>query len=44
MTPADILLREDFDSWAKKYPDRFEAIYVLDKPDEKWAGELDTTK
>lgn len=35
---ADILLREEFDALKKKYPDTFDVVYVLDKPDGKWQG------
>lgn len=34
----DILLREDLDTLAKRYPKTFEVVYVLDKPQEDWTG------
>ncbi len=38
VTPADILLREDFNSLKKKYPHRFDVVYVVDKADGNWPG------
>ncbi|CAL1693867.1 unnamed protein product [Somion occarium] len=38
MTPKDILLKEEFDSLKKKYPDTFNVIYIVDKPDSEWKG------
>ena len=38
LTPVDILLKEEFDEWAKKYPKTFKVIYAVDKPDDKWKG------
>jgi len=38
VTPADILLREDFDALKAKHPDRFEVVYVVDKGDSNWKG------
>ena len=37
-TPGDILLRDEFDALAKKYPDTLKLIYALDKPEAGWAG------
>ncbi|KAI0686825.1 ferredoxin reductase-like C-terminal NADP-linked domain-containing protein [Cytidiella melzeri] len=38
VTPADILLKEEFDSLKAKYPEKFEVVYVLDKPEGDWKG------
>lgn len=38
VTEADILLREEFDEWKKKYPNKFDVVYVLDKPPKGWTG------
>lgn len=38
VTPKDILLREEFDSLKAKYPDTFDVVYTLDKPDANWNG------
>ena len=38
MTEQDILLREEFDALKKKYPKKFDVVYVLDKPSETWTG------
>jgi cytochrome-b5 reductase len=35
-TEADILLREELDGWARKFPQRFKVWYVLDKPSQDW--------
>jgi cytochrome-b5 reductase len=40
VTEADILLREEIDVLKKKYPDTFDVVYILDKADDKWKGEL----
>ena len=40
VTEADILLHEEFDALQKKYPDTFDVVYVLDKPDKKWQGKM----
>lgn len=37
-TQADILLRDDFDEFSRKYPDQFEIVHVLACPDEQWTG------
>ncbi|KZS93256.1 cytochrome-b5 reductase [Sistotremastrum niveocremeum HHB9708] len=37
-TEADILLREEFDSMKKKYPDTFDVVYVVTKPEKPWKG------
>jgi cytochrome-b5 reductase len=38
VTPADILLREEFDTLKAKHPDRFDVLYVVDKGDKSWKG------
>ena len=38
VTEKDILLKEQFDEWEKKYPNTFKAVYTLDKPSEGWKG------
>ena len=40
VTPTDILLREDFDSLKKQYPNRLDVVYVVDKADGNWTGAL----
>ncbi|XP_061975117.1 NADH--cytochrome b5 reductase 1-like isoform X2 [Populus nigra] len=37
-TFEDILLKEDLDDFARKFPDRFKVYYVLSKPPEAWTG------
>ncbi|KAI9256619.1 hypothetical protein BDA99DRAFT_547895 [Phascolomyces articulosus] len=37
-TENDILLREELDAYAKKYPDRFKVVYGLDRPPSGWDG------
>lgn len=37
-TPDDILCREDLESWASKYPDRFKLYYTVDRAAEDWTG------
>lgn len=34
----DILLREQLDALKSKHPNRFDVVYVIDKPSEKWTG------
>ncbi|KAH7108291.1 ferredoxin reductase-like protein [Auriculariales sp. MPI-PUGE-AT-0066] len=34
----DILLRETFDGWKRKYPNTFDVVYTLDKPPQGWTG------
>ncbi|KAF8311811.1 uncharacterized protein EI90DRAFT_3095318, partial [Cantharellus anzutake] len=36
VSPADILLREDLDSFKKQHPDRFNVVYVVDKAEGNW--------
>lgn len=38
VTEQDILLRETFDAWKKQFPDKFDVVYVLDKPPKNWSG------
>jgi cytochrome-b5 reductase len=38
VTPEDILLKEELDSMAEEYPDRFKIFYVLNQPPEIWNG------
>ena len=33
VSEKDILLREEFDHWAKKYPDNLKVVYYVDKGD-----------
>ncbi|XP_011046470.1 PREDICTED: NADH--cytochrome b5 reductase 1-like isoform X2 [Populus euphratica] len=37
-TFEDILLKEDLDDFASKFPDRFKVYYVLSQPPEAWTG------
>jgi len=34
----DILLREELDALRKQHPDKFEVVYLLDKPEKDWTG------
>ncbi|CAN6443096.1 unnamed protein product [Victoria cruziana] len=38
VTYEDILLKEELDSLASSYPDRFQVYYVLNQPPETWNG------
>ncbi|CAK5264464.1 unnamed protein product [Mycena citricolor] len=38
VTEEDILLRENLDALAKKYPQNLEVVYLLDKPAPEWKG------
>ncbi|KAF8215790.1 ferredoxin reductase-like protein, partial [Mycena galopus ATCC 62051] len=38
VTEEDILMREDLDALAKKYPNTLEVVYLLDKPKPDWKG------
>ena len=40
ITPTDILLHQDIDQFKKTYPDRFDVVYVVSKPDGGWTGEF----
>ena len=38
VTEDDILLKDELDDLAKRYPETFRVYYVLDKPPAKWTG------
>jgi len=38
VTEKDILLREELEALKKKYNDKLDLIYYLDKPSENWKG------
>ncbi|ELU40317.1 cytochrome-b5 reductase [Rhizoctonia solani AG-1 IA] len=38
VTPADVLLKEEFDQLKAKHGDRFDVIYTVDKGDKNWTG------
>merc|ERR1712144_67872 len=38
VTEGDIILRKELDEYKKKFPDRFDVYYVLDKPGSFWRG------
>jgi len=38
VTPADILLREEFEKLKQAHPDRFDPIFLIDKPTDGWSG------
>lgn len=38
VTEADILLRPEIDALQKKYPNKLEVVYALDKPPAGWTG------
>jgi cytochrome-b5 reductase len=38
VTPTDILLKEELDQLKAKHGDRFDVLYVLDKPEKGWTG------
>jgi len=40
VTEKDILLRERFDEFKKNYPDKFDVVYVIEKGDKSWKGDL----
>lgn len=40
VTEKDILLREEFDALKKKYSDKFDLVYLVDKPSEGWKGQF----
>lgn len=40
VSPADILLKEEFEAFKKNYPDRFEPIFIVDKAEANWSGTL----
>ncbi|OCB86190.1 cysteine proteinase [Sanghuangporus baumii] len=39
VSEKDILLREEFDELAKKFPDKFKVVYYVDKGEKDWKGE-----
>jgi NAD(P)H-flavin reductase len=38
VTEKDILLREELDALKTKYPNNFDVVYLLDKPEKGWTG------
>eukprot|EP01060_Flectonema_neradi_P032902 TRINITY_DN535_c0_g2_i4.p1 TRINITY_DN535_c0_g2~~TRINITY_DN535_c0_g2_i4.p1 ORF type:complete len:377 (+),score=78.51 TRINITY_DN535_c0_g2_i4:64-1131(+) len=36
---GDILVKEELDNLAKKYPDRFKVVHILQRPPVEWTGE-----
>ena len=40
VSPQDILLKEEFDAWKKKYPKTFDVVYTVDKPEGEWHGNV----
>jgi len=40
ISEPDILLREQLDAMKSKYPNRFDVVYVINKPSEKWKGTI----
>ncbi|KAG7099905.1 hypothetical protein E1B28_001704 [Marasmius oreades] len=38
VTEADILLRSELDALKKKHPNKFDVVYILDKPPQGWEG------
>ena len=38
VSEKDILLKEEFDELAKKFPDKFKVVYYVDKGDKNWKG------
>ncbi|KAJ7070676.1 hypothetical protein C8F01DRAFT_1244387 [Mycena amicta] len=38
VTEEDILMREDLDALAKKFPKNLEIVHLLDKPSKEWKG------
>lgn len=38
VTPEDIILKNELDSYAKAHPDRFKVTYVIDKAVDGWKG------
>lgn len=37
-SPADVLLKKEFDEFEKNHSDRFKAVYTVDQPDDSWHG------
>lgn len=40
VSEKDILLREEFDSLAKKFPDTLKVVYYVDKGEKDWKGNM----
>jgi NAD(P)H-flavin reductase len=40
VSKKDILLREELDALQKKYPQNLDIVYLVDKADGEWNGEL----
>ncbi|KAF8899289.1 cytochrome-b5 reductase [Infundibulicybe gibba] len=38
VTEKDILLKEEFDTLKKKYPNTFDVVYLVDTPEGEWRG------
>lgn len=38
VTPADILLKDEFDELKAKHGDRFDVTYIIDKAEKGWNG------
>ena len=38
VSEEDILLRDELDKFAAKYPENFKVVYVLSKPSDEWKG------
>jgi len=38
VTPEDIILKDELDTFAKDHPGRFKVTYVIDKPVDGWKG------
>ncbi|KAL5640234.1 hypothetical protein ACGC1H_007491 [Rhizoctonia solani] len=38
VSPADILLKEEFEQLKAKHGDRFDIVYIVDKGDKNWTG------
>lgn len=38
LTPADILLKSEFDALRAAHPDTFSVVYTVDNPGDKWDG------
>jgi cytochrome-b5 reductase len=39
-TEEDILIRDELEGYAKKYPDRFKLVHALDRPSKNWTGHV----
>ena len=40
VAPSDILLKEEFDALKAKYPQTFNVVYTVDKPEGDWKGSV----